>query len=168
MSAVCEIKVKGSDRPMLIDSEDYAVVAKYNWRLLNGYPATRVRWVRDGVRGRDVFKVHKLIFTPRINEVTDHINRDKLDNRKCNLRSVTLQQNMWNKRTSRKNPSSEYKGVSFCKNANKWRSSIQMNGKFVTIGHFINEVDAAQAYNFIAADYHGEYAYLNTNQKVDI
>lgn len=56
----------------------------------------------------------------------DHINNNKLDNRLCNLRQVTHQQNNFNS-SIRKNNKTKIKGVSWNKKSNKWIVQIQAN-----------------------------------------
>lgn len=63
---------------------------KYNWSLSgDGYPMTYIK-------GKYVKMHHLVIGKPKKGLVTDHRNRDKLDNRKDNLRSVTQYENMLN------------------------------------------------------------------------
>jgi hypothetical protein len=90
----------------------------------------------------------------------DHINHDKLDNRRCNLRIVTRQQNNQNTRPKTSSTrTSAYKGVHLAKG--KWRASIHTNGTTRQLGTFTDEVAAAKAYDQAARYYFGEYAYLN-------
>ena len=58
----------------------------------------------------------------------DHKNGDTFDNRKSNLRVCNNQKNSFNKNKNSNNTSG-YKGVYFDKDRNKWRASIQFNGK---------------------------------------
>lgn len=90
----------------------------------------------------------------------DHIKCDTLDNRKEQLRICTISENAKNvsKKISVKH-SSEYKGVS--KSGGKWHSEISANGERVYLGRYINEIDAAKAYNEAAVRLHGEFANLN-------
>lgn len=94
----------------------------------------------------------------------DHINSNKLDNRKCNLRIVTPQQNNMNKKKT-KNTSSKYIGVYLDKNSkkNKWRASITFNRKVISLGVFENDIDAAKARDIATKQYFGEYGKLNFN-----
>lgn len=80
---------------------------------------------------------------------------------KENCRWVTRQQNVMNTRSS-KNSTSEYKGVCWVTAKKKWRAQITKDYKVKHIGYFINETEAALAYNAEAIVLFGEYAYLNT------
>jgi hypothetical protein len=71
-------------------------------------------------------------------EQIDHINGVRDDNRICNLRSVTQQENNWNRKKS--------KGYSFREKKNKWESGIKLNGKSIYLGSFDTEKDAHNAY----------------------
>lgn len=158
---VKEIPVSKGKCVALVDDEDYAYLTQWKWRLMRGYAVRNLRRVNTNGRKRTYISMHREINKTPAGLLTDHINRNKLDNRKENLRTATQQQNQWNKPTSRKNPSSHYKGVSFCAQTKKWRASIEINGKYKSIGRFSEEINAAQAYNFYAFEHHGEYAFLN-------
>lgn len=80
-------------------------------------------------------------------KIADHINRDKLDNRRSNLRVVTAGQNSQNsaRRTMNGRPcSSRYRGVSRTRSG-KWRAYGQINGQRTELGHFEDELEAAEA-----------------------
>ena len=98
-------------------------------------------------------------------ERVDHINHDKLDNRRGNLRLATHQQNKWNvpkqKHRDGRPTSSQYKGVSLFKRNGRWTASIKVNDKSVRLGYFDTEEDAARAYDAAARQYFGEFAYCN-------
>ena len=79
-------------------------------------------------------------------EQLDHINGIKTDNRICNLRAVTKQQNQWNRITA--------KGYSWCKKSNKWRSDIKLNNKIIYLGLFKTEQEARNAYLAAKEIYH--------------
>jgi len=100
--------------------------------------------------------------------IVDHINGDKLDNRRENLRIVNSKQSSYNKaKPKTANPSSPYKGVSkkVCKNKAGehvfYCASVVKDSKRYGLGSFKNEEDAARAYNEKAQELFGEYAYLN-------
>lgn len=75
----------------------------------------------------------------------DHINRDKADNRICNLRTASNSQNGHNK-PKNKNNTSGYKGVSWCGQVRKWKALISINGKRKHLGAFDCPVKAGEAY----------------------
>lgn len=78
-------------------------------------------------------------------KTVDHINRDKSNNRLCNLREVTPAQNTWNAKL-RANNSLGYEGVTKHKASNKYRARIQKHGKRITIGAFDTPEAANAAY----------------------
>lgn len=79
-------------------------------------------------------------------EQLDHINGIKDDNRICNLRSVTNQQNQHNR--------TKAKGFYWCKNAKKWKSQISLNSKRINLGYFDTPEEARQAYLDAKLIYH--------------
>ena len=74
----------------------------------------------------------------------DHINGIKTDNRICNLREATNSQNGKNLGLSKANTSG-YKGISFEKYTGRWKASIRVDGKSISIGRFVNIEDAIAA-----------------------
>lgn len=89
----------------------------------------------------------------------DHINFNRLDNRKCNLRICTLLENSRSKRKIVKSVS-KYKGVTF-PNQKVWMAKIRVNRKTLTLGSFKTEREAGLAYNAGAIRHFGEFAVLN-------
>lgn len=90
----------------------------------------------------------------------DHINHDRLDNRRCNLRFATHQENCANTRPTRR-CSSGYKGVSFCRQTGKWKAFASLNGGTTTVGRFDTPLEAAKARDEVVRRLHGEFAWLN-------
>jgi len=83
----------------------------------------------------------------------DHINRVRTDNRLCNLREATIQQNRQNLSLSVKNKSG-VRGVSIDLVNNCWRASISVDKKAKNLGRFATIEAAAAAYATAAAKYH--------------
>ena len=111
------------------------------------------------------YKVHRLVaieFVKNDNNESfvDHIDGNKLNNHWQNLRWCTKQQNSFN-RKKQKNCSSKYKGVCFRKQRDKYESQIVKDGKYIFLGSFKKEKDAAKAYNKEAVKLFGKFAKLN-------
>jgi len=101
--------------------------------------------------------MHRVIMDAPKGFEVDHINNNRLDNRKENLRICTSSQNKMN--TKYKNKAG-YRGVSInC--SGKYRALIRFDGKNIHLGVFITAKEAAIAYNEAAVKYHGEFANLN-------
>lgn len=86
------------------------------------------------------FKNHKLCGYEKI---VNHINFIKIDNRSLNLEIVTARENTNHKHLK---SSSQYTGVCWAKNENKWVSKIYIKGNLKHLGYFRNEIDAHNAY----------------------
>lgn len=143
----------------LVDDDDYEKVIAYKWyRHPQGYAKTHIQSTTKGVYPK--LMMHHLIMPTEKELMIDHINLNKLDNRKENLRMVTMSQNKANCPV-RSNNKSGYKGVSYYKRRNKYIAAIKVNYKKIFLGYFTDVVDAAKAYNEAAKKYFGEYAYLN-------
>jgi len=148
----------------VVDVEDYEQLARYKWYALRVerlcYAVRQYRSKQNRSRYESV-KMHQVIMGSAEGKVIDHINHNGLDNRRANLRFVTMQQNSWNKRKNRGNYSSRYKGVAWSKSRKKWRTRITCNNRVKFIGHFDDEKAAAMAYDAKAKELFGDYASLN-------
>lgn len=158
-----EIDLKGYK--ILIDIEDIPIFEKYNWYVNS---ADKIRYyvvakVYNNGKVKNI-KLHRIIMNAPTNLYIDHINGNGLDNRRCNLRLCTNQQNQGNSR-KRKKTSSIFKGVSWQKDKKKWRATITFNAKQLFLGLYNNEILAANAYDTKALELFGEFAYLNLGNK---
>lgn len=93
-------------------------------------------------------------------EEVDHINLNKLDNRRENLRLATRINNGTN-RAIQSNNTSGYKGVSWSKSSKKWQVSIRIGGVQTHLGFYENIEEAAKIYNAASEKYHGEFGRKN-------
>ena len=95
--------------------------------------------------------------------LVDHINGDKMDCRRSNLRLATRAENEANKGKRRGKTTSKYKGVNRSQTAKQrpWRAMITVRGKQVPLGFYADEWEAAQAYNKAAVEIYGEFAFEN-------
>ena len=145
-----------------VDDELYNELMNYSWSHC-GHPPNRYYVVgrRNGESIQMSKKVLDIDMLPD-NLVIDHINGNKLDNRKCNLRICTRLENAQN-RLPNKNSISKYKGVNLRKDVKnkKWRATIQCNKKRYSLGDFLTEKEAAKAYNIKAKELFGQFAVLN-------
>lgn len=106
------------------------------------------------------YRVHKLIWLYHhgyLPNELDHINRERDDNRIENLRECTHQQNLGNSKAR----TGRYKGVSLCKQTQKWKAQISINGTTQNLGRYHTPGEAALVYNEKAKENFGEFAYLN-------
>ena len=151
----------GNGGTVLVDDADFERVNQYNWtRDHNGYAVRMVQ-----IQGRPNPKRKKILLHRFVLELTnesliDHVNRNKLDNRRENLRIVTDAQNRANSGPCA-NTTSIYKGVSFVSKDKVWRVEIIVDGKRTSLGRFQLESEAALAYDQAAIKAWGAFAYLN-------
>lgn len=153
------------NKQVMLDDEDYDRVAAYHWREAVKAPGYFMRafsyGYTNGKQNRRYVFLHRFILG--VNNKTievDHKNNDPLDNRRSNLRQVTHQQNMWNRRKQRNNRSGHI-GVHWNKERRKWRAVVRFNDREHSIGYFDNLTEAVQARDAKALELHGEFAKLN-------
>lgn len=146
------------DKYTIVDSEDFEELKLFHWYFLNGYAA-------NGVNGL----MHRFILKAPKHLQVDHKNRDRLDNRRSNLRLCTLRQNRQNQNILSTNKSG-YRGVSW--HHGRWRAQIgsRVNGKSISIGlgSYLLKDDAAHAYDLMAVKLFGEFATINLPSLIDI
>lgn len=149
--AICSTS---NGQTFIFDADEILSVKRYSWFIsTNGYVTTSLN------TGESLL-LHSLILGEIDGLIIDHISRNKLDNRKCNLRYGTHQQNTFNSGVSRNNTTG-YKGVYFDKSRNKFAAEITCSRKKYYIGRFQTAEEAAKAYNQKAIELFGEYAFLN-------
>lgn len=134
---------------VFFDAKDIDKVLTHRWNLsnANGY-----------ARSNKLF-LHRFILDVENKDVcVDHINHNTLDNRRCNLRIATKQQNQWNI-SKHKDSMNRFKNV--CKTSYGWVAQGIANGEKDYIGAYKTELEAAYAYNIWASQKYGEFACLN-------
>jgi hypothetical protein len=149
----------------IVDAGDYHRLARYKWHAMKGAKTFyAARWgPRADGRKRKFYQMHREIVHIPPGMVCDHINGNGLDNRKANVRAVTLAQNRWNSPKSRAKSRSKFKGLAWDKKDKRWEVRISVNGRRIYIGRFKDELQAAKAYDKAASKYHGRFASLNFN-----
>ena len=155
-----EIKLT-QGRVTFVDDDDYDKLRKYTWYTVKHdgkFYAERGFWI--GKKHKSI-KMHRQILEltdPRIQ--CDHKDGDSLNNQRHNLRRATNQQNSFNMK-KKSNCSSQYKGVCWKQEKQKWCARIGVDGKRKHLGYFSDEIEAAKAYNRSAEQILGQFALLN-------
>lgn len=184
---MAEIKIpyKDKERTMLIDDEDLPIVKacgylriKNNNYVMATLYTNKIKEVSELI-GRPLeekkrpyrqngyrleIALHNLLLHEEGKEV-DHINRNKLDNRRENLRLVTRQENCWNK-SKQKNNKSGYTGVCFDKKAsskNPWKAYAKHDGKNYNLGFYSTEEEAARVRDKFIIEKRGKQAFYALN-----
>ena len=136
-----------------VDAADYEWLNQYTWRLYGGGYAARMSG------GKTIF-MHREIMQPPKGMVVDHVDGNKANNCRFNLRNCTPQQNRRNVGKHKK-ASSSFKGVWFVKRLRKWCAAVHVARKNIYLGYFADEIEAARAYDRTAVQHYGEFARLN-------
>lgn len=139
------------------DKEDYEKIKDYYWSYdSNGYVASRDE-------NRKTIKLHRIVMNAKETDIVDHVKHPprkehKFDNRKQNLRFVTLSQNSMNQHL-RTNNTSGITGVSWHKGKQKWCASIGINRKQIALGSFAKFEDAVLARKNAEEKYFKNYSF---------
>ncbi|WP_052323503.1 MULTISPECIES: AP2 domain-containing protein [Lysinibacillus] len=143
----------------LVDDEDFERVSHYVWTVNNDGRGGGMK-VRTTIQGKtkSLSKVILCIEERRIRVL--HKNKNSLDYRKENLIVGDAKLNVLMKKGN-ENSSSKYKGVSWDKKLQKWTAQTRENGKKKHLGVFLDEDEAAKAYNEAVLKIFGENCYLN-------
>lgn len=136
-----------------VDEETYEQFVKgYRFRMSNnGY--VMFSSSKDGLCHK---LLHRMIMDCPEDMMIDHINHDKLNNSRNNLRICTNQQNNMNK-GKQKNNKSGIIGVHWDKKSEKWKATIRLNGKPIYLGRFDDLEEASQARKDAEIKYFGEF-----------
>lgn len=133
------------NKETILDSDDFDHFSKFNWYYAKttgdygGYAKRR--------KGKKFVSLHREILNVVDSKlIVDHINGNRLDNRRCNLRITTAQINARNVSSS-KTSTSKYIGVCLKSEYKykKWQARIKINGKEIHLGYFLTEFEAALA-----------------------
>lgn len=147
-----------------IDLCDVEKVSKYNWYA--GLSSGKIYYPHTTLYFLDETKVeaplHKFLIDPPEGIHVDHKDRNPFNCTRDNLRLSTPNQNCFNK-SMRKDAKHRFKGITFdksCKDRN-WRAQLQIEKRWINLGRFETDVEAARAYDEGAKAYFGEYACTN-------
>lgn len=135
------------------------------WIKPGDVAGTRTRHAVDVTIDTVTYRAHRVIWLLVTKAdpgtmLVDHIDGNPHNNRRQNLRLATARQNQCNQKIRSDNTSGA-KGVSWCKNRQKWQAGIYINGKRKALGRFDTKEEAFSAYKQAALLFHGAFARLN-------
>lgn len=158
MNNTCQITLKGGE-VTTVNADMFEKLNAHVWTRGSRGGYVKRYLPRNG--GKVVVEwMHRVVNATPDDLKTDHVNGDKLDNRRENLRSATTSQNGANAPKRAKNASSQYKGVTWHKKSKRWKSVLEVQGREYSCA-CLTERDAAIAYNRLAQMHFGEFAFLN-------
>ena len=146
------IKRSNDEQSFYIDADDYDKVSLHNWTVSgHGY-------IVSSNKSKTIF-LHRYILNLQqgCNIIVDHIDHNKKNNRKSNLRLCTPSENMINKQLLQSNKSG-YPGIRWENNRHKWYVRICADRKEHFIGRFDSFNDALEARLNAEKLYFGEFA----------
>ncbi len=118
----------------LVDDADFEELSKYKWC------ATKCKNTYYATRGKGI-SMHREILKPIFPLCSDHKDRNGLNNRRNNLRAVTVAQNQWNSKACQR-----AKGIMWHKRDRKWVARIEHYGQKIWLGLYKHKKDARKAY----------------------
>jgi hypothetical protein len=131
----------------IVDDEDFPELSLFKWQAhksKNDNTFYAQRRTKKGITEQMHRRILKLSFGD--GKIVDHINRNGLDNRKCNLRIATPSLNSHNSKIHRHNTTG-FRGVSYHKATGKYQSRIKINNKTIYLGVYETAILASQVYN---------------------
>ena len=151
---------------VLVDDEDYERVASHSWCLLRGGGQRKRTYAQANIKRNGKWQrtlLHRFILDAKAGQRVDHRDNNGLNCQRSNMRFATPSQNQHNsgRRIYKGMRSSRFKGVHWAKHVGKWLAQIACDRKRFYLGLFIEEEDAARAYDQKAKELHGEFAKLN-------
>ena len=135
-----------------VDAADFESLNKYNWGVRNGYAAR-------SEKGK-VILMHRQIMHPPKGMVVDHMDHNRLNDCRSNLRVCTDGENRQNM-SRRIGSASRFKGVYRSMGGRTWYARLGFEGEYFYLGTFKEEIEAARAYDYRAVEYSGLYAWVN-------
>lgn len=144
----------------IVDVEDFEFLNQWKWYAVvfkNSSYAVR-RASIDGAQKR--LWMHRVLLSAPKGEDVDHRNSNGLDNRRSNLRIATRQENVMNSRPTTTRQGKRFKGIRLAASG-RWLAAISVGSTRISGGTFLTQEDAARAYDQLARQYHGDFAWLN-------
>lgn len=132
----------GSVRRSLYDLADHDLAAAHRW-----YLGEYLMCTRGGRGARKTIYLHREIagLRPGDREIVDHINGNRLDNRKANLRIADWRTNNHNRAVLSSRGTSRYRGVAWDQARGLWMAYVRIDRRNRNVGRFTTEEEAAEA-----------------------
>lgn len=143
----------------LVDDSCWEDLSRWRWCVSKSQDGKRHYAVRRASSG--IVWMHRQIVGAPENLDVDHRDGNGLNNQRGNLRAATRRQNSQNMVRSRAGKTSRFKGVSLSSGTTRWRATIKVDGRRIHLGYFIDEGEAARAYDAAALKHFGEFAAPN-------
>lgn len=149
----------------IVDDDDYEWLSEWSWYAHFNRPES-VYAARGNSPGQkpNLVKMHRAIMgidDPKVQ--VDHINGNKLDNRRSNLRLASNAQNHWNLTGLRADNTSGFKGITWDKERDRWMAQIRANRQQIFLGYFDDPAEAARTYDIAARFHFGDFACTNVD-----
>jgi len=156
-----EVDISTAKHPcavMKIDAPDWERIREAGYGRAFAMQCSNDKTPYVGIHhGCSTTQIHRLI-VPGFS-CCDHINHDKLDNRRDNIRGCTFSQNQMNRAVG-KNSSSGVKGVGFVKATGRWRARLVLRRKEISIGYYATKEEAVCARKSAEKQHHGEFCHV--------
>lgn len=138
-------------KKFIFDKEDFNLLKGHSWfENDQGY-------IMTSLRGRSM-RMHRMLVNCKDGDIIDHRNRNRVDNRRCNLRIATRQLNGMN-RGANKNSRTGVKGVGFDMKSKRYIARMVVDGMSIHLGTFRTQEEAQMARQKAEERYFGEFAY---------
>lgn len=142
----------GGGQYAYVDAADYEWLSQHKWNVSGGYAARREK--------RRLIFMHRQIMQPPKGMVVDHMNGNRFNNCRSNLRVCTREDNSQN-RAKHIGSKSRFRGVSRPPGGRKWCAELTFKGENFWLGYFDEEIEAARAYDYRAVECRGPHARVN-------
>ncbi|WP_431785832.1 hypothetical protein [Paenibacillus lactis] len=160
-------KKNGEVFEVLIDTEDLKLLDELNlWVSVQYYRGTEDYYARmtkyiskaNGGPRYEILMLHRVIMRADENEEVDHIEHNTLDNRKKNLRKISNDMNLKNRKGKNSNNKSGYRNVFWSSSEQKWVVSLCIKNKRFRCGSFTDVHEAGRHAEEMRKKYYGEFA----------